>query len=78
MGLDRLESDAVLNLRERCLAGTQEDRDIVEAVFVDQAGDAKAEARTRPPTPMDRAAGLRFESCDFGDRIPSYESASSS
>jgi hypothetical protein len=45
--------DSVLISQESCLGGTQEDRDIVEAAFVDQAGGCKAEARRRPRTPRE-------------------------
>src|SRR5262245_62904776 len=74
VGLDRLESDSALNLRERSLAGTQEDRDVVEAVFVDQAGGCQGRGEDEAPDAYRPAAGLRFEPCDFGDRIAAYQS----
>ena len=60
MGLDGLELDAVLDLRERCLAGTQEDRNIVEAVLVDQAGGCQGRGEDEPPDAYVPVAGLRF------------------
>lgn len=69
MDLDRLESESALNLRERSLVGAQEDRDIVEEVFVDQAGGCQGGGEEEAPDAYGPAAGLRFESCDFGDCI---------